>query len=174
VQRIAVIGSPGAGKSTVARRLGNLTGIEVIHLDRLFWKPGWIETPRPEWIALQEALVQKTSWIIDGNYGATMNIRLEAADSVVFLDFPRRVCLWRAVRRAIQFRGQTRPDMGEDCPEKIDWEFIRFIWGFRKREQEKILLGLDTAARQGKNIVRLTTRRQVERYLASFTGRNGR
>jgi adenylate kinase family enzyme len=168
VKRIAIIGSPGAGKSTFARRLGEITGIEVFHLDRLFWKPGWVATPRSDWIALQQRLVQNESWIIDGNYGATMDIRIQAADTVIFLDFPRRVCLWRVAKRVYRYRGQTRPDMAEGCPEKIDLEFFRYIWGFRKREQEKILQRLEEAQRQGKRVVRLVTSEQVEEYLGSI------
>ncbi|WP_337956063.1 hypothetical protein [Alicyclobacillus herbarius] len=129
MKRIAIIGSPGAGKSTFACRLGDITGIEVFHLDRLFWHPGWVEMPRPEWMELQRKLVQRPSWIIDGNYGSTMDIRIQAADTVIFLDVPRRVCLWRVMKRVIRYHGQTRPDMGAHCPEKIDLEFFRYIWG---------------------------------------------
>lgn len=165
VRRVAVIGSPGAGKSTFARRLSTVMGIEVVHLDRLFWKPGWVETPRQEWEELQQWLVERAAWIIDGNYGATMDIRLEAADTVIFLDFPRRVCLWRAVKRAIQFRGETRPDMGNGCPEKIDLEFLLYIWRFRKREHAKIVQCLQAAQRRGVQVVRLKTKSEVEGYL---------
>lgn len=166
MRRVAIIGSPGAGKSTFARRLGDITGVEVVHLDRLFWKPGWVETPRQEWVQLQQQLVERAAWIIDGNYGATMDTRLQAADTVIFLDFPRRVCLWRAVKRAIKFRGQTRPDMGNGCPEKIDLEFLLYIWRFRKREHAEIVRGLQAAQLRGVQVVRLKTKSEVEGYLS--------
>ena len=168
MQRIAIIGSPGAGKSTFARQLGDLTGIEVFHLDRLFWNPGWVETPRAEWIRLQEELIQRPSWIIDGNYGSTMDIRIQAADTVIFLDVPRYTCMWRAIKRAVQFRGETRPDMGEGCAEKIDLEFIQYIWKFRRRENDKINRRLNKAIRVGKQVIRLTTKAEVEAYLRSL------
>lgn len=168
VRRVAIIGSPGAGKSTFARRLGDITGIEVFHLDRLFWKPGWVETPREEWRALQQQLVQNESWIMDGHYGATMDIRIQAADTVIFLDLPRRVCLWRIAKRVIRYLGRTRSDMAEGCPEKIDLEFIRYTWGFRRREQAKIVRRLEEARREGKQVVRLGTRQQVKGYLAAL------
>ncbi|WP_074949161.1 DNA topology modulation protein [Alicyclobacillus macrosporangiidus] len=168
MRKVAIIGSPGAGKSTFARRLGDITGIEVYHLDRLFWKPGWVGTPREEWKTLQQQLIQNESWIMDGHYGATMDIRIQAADTVIFLDFPRRVCLWRIAKRVIRYRGQIRPDMAEGCPEKVDFDFIRYAWGFRRREQARIVQRLEEARREGKQVVRLSTRQQVERYLAGL------
>lgn len=168
MRRVAIIGSPGSGKSTFARRLADITGIEVFHLDRIFWKPGWVETPRSEWIELQQRLVERPSWIIDGNYGATMDIRIQAADTVILLNFPRRVCLWRVAKRIFRFRGRTRPDMGEGCPDKIDVEFLRYIWRFRKREQDRIERRLDEAKTAGKQVICLKTRHEVGEYLASL------
>jgi adenylate kinase family enzyme len=166
LNKIAIIGSPGAGKSTFARHLGEITGIEVFHLDRLFWRPGWVETPRPEWIELQQRLVQNQEWIIDGNYGGTMDIRINDADTVVFLDFPRRVCVLRVAKRTIRYRGQTRSDMGEDCEEKLDFAFLRYIWNFPKRGHIKIVELLEQANRDGKTVIRLKTNEQVWGYLA--------
>lgn len=93
MQRIALIGSPGAGKATLARCLGQALGLPVYHLDALYWKPGWEPTPRAEWRELQLRLVAGDRWLIDGNYGGTMAIRLTAADTVICLDLPRWVCL---------------------------------------------------------------------------------
>jgi adenylate kinase family enzyme len=90
MRRIMVIGSGGAGKSIFSRRLGDVLGIEVIHLDRLHWKPGWAETPKGEWAELVGQLVRGDEWIIDGNYGGTLEVRLGACDTVIFLDLPRR------------------------------------------------------------------------------------
>src|SRR5829696_8792386 len=115
MRRVSIIGSGGAGKSTLARQLGDITGLPVIHLDREFWRPGWKETPKPEWKNRVEKLVKGDEWIIDGNFGGTMEIRLAAADTVVFLDFPRVLCTFRAIKRAVAFRNRTRPDMGPGC-----------------------------------------------------------
>ncbi len=97
-----------------------------------------------------------------------MDIRIQAADTVIFLDIPRRVCLWRIAKRIIRSHGRTRPDMAEGCPEKIDLEFLRYTWRFRQREQAKIVKRLAEARRQGKQVVWLKSRQQVEEYLAAL------
>lgn len=171
MKKAVVIGSPGAGKSTFARRLGEITGLEVFHLDRLFWKPGWVETPKLEWLELQRRIVENESWIIDGNYEATLGVRLQAADTVIWLDSPRRVCLFRAVKRAVQYYGRTRPDMGEGCREKLDLEFLLYIWRFKKDGRAKILVRMEEARGMGKQVVRLTTDSQARRFLDSFQAR---
>ncbi len=168
MKRIAIIGSPGAGKSTLARQLGEISGLPVFHLDRLFWKPGWIQSPKPLWIALQSALVAQDSWIIDGNYGATLQIRLAAADTAIFLDFPRYLCLGQAVKRAWQYRGTIRPDMAPGCPEKIDREFLRYIWRFPAYERPNILSQLRLASEQGTSVIQLTGRQQMTQYIKTI------
>ena len=113
VKRIAIIGSGGAGKSVFARELGQRTGLPVIHLDRLYWRPGWTEPPKDEWRQVHDGLIAGESWIIDGNYGGTMEPRLGAADTVVFLDLPRLVCLWSVVRRRFSEGRRGRADMAD-------------------------------------------------------------
>src|SRR3982751_1716212 len=99
MKKILVIGSGGAGKSTFAQRLGAILKLEVIHLDSLYWSSGWVEMPKDEWRTMVDELLKKDSWIMDGNYGGTLDIRLEAADTVVFLDISRLICLWRILKR---------------------------------------------------------------------------
>jgi adenylate kinase family enzyme len=128
VRRIAVVGSGGAGKSTCARRLGALTGIPVIHLDRYFWQPGWVETPSEQWRALQADLGAGESWIMDGNYGGTFDVRFARADTVLVLAMPRWLCLTRALWRTLRNRG--RDVQAEGCPERVDLAFLRWIWRY--------------------------------------------
>ena len=167
IRRIIVIGCAGAGKSTLAREMGAILGLEVIHLDRLFWRPGWVETPREEWRAIQEGLVRHEAWIIDGNYGSTMPLRLAAADTVLFLDFPRLLCLVRVIKRWLAHYGRTRPDLGPGCPERIDLEFIRWIWNFRRRSRPRILANLaDLPA--DKELIVLRRPGEVRRFLKAI------
>jgi adenylate kinase family enzyme len=168
LRRVAIVGSPGSGKSTLAVRLGAVTGLPVHHLDQLYWRPGWVETPRSEWVAVQSALVEQPAWIIDGNYGATLPIRLEPADTVVFLDFPRVLCLSRAVRRIVRWHGRVRPDLPHGCPERWDAEFLAFIWGFPRSERPRLLCRLTDAAARGTTVVTLTTPRMADAWLATL------
>src|SRR5699024_1821495 len=105
MKKIILIGSGGAGKSTLARQLGAALQIEVIHLDALFWKPNWTPVQREKQVEIQKELVNKEEWIIDGNYGGTIDIRLQAADTIIFLDIPRTICVYRAFKRMIQYRN---------------------------------------------------------------------
>ena len=100
--RVVILGRGGAGKSTLARRLGDITGLPVVELDKVFWRPGLLPTPRDEWIHLQQKLVREEKWIMDGDLGPydAIEERLRAADTIVLLDFSLPRCAWRAFRRS--------------------------------------------------------------------------
>ncbi len=134
MKKITLIGSGGSGKSTLARQLGRELNIEVYHLDALFWKPNWVGVLKDEQRKIQEELVERESWIIDGKYGGTMEIRLHAADTIIFLHISRYICLFRAIKRSIKYRNRTRPDMGEGCNEKLDIEFLKWIWQYPNKK----------------------------------------
>ena len=142
MERVLVIGSPGAGKSTLATAIAERTGLPLIHLDRHHWRAGWVEADKAEWEPQVAALIAGESWVIDGNYGGTLAARLARADTAIWLDFPVWLCLARVFRRAVQYRGRTRPDMAEGCPEQLNWEFLvytaRFPWTGRKRILAKL------------------------------------
>ncbi|HEX8633484.1 MAG TPA: DNA topology modulation protein [Pyrinomonadaceae bacterium] len=169
MRKVLVIGSSGAGKSTFARRLGQLLDLPVIHLDALYWKAGWVETPKPEWAAMVAELARRDAWVMDGNYSGTFDIRVEACDTLIFLDMPRLVCLRRALQRWLVYRGRTRPDMAAGCNEKIDWEFILWMWNYPKANRPQVLRLMREHA-GSKRVVRLRSSAEVERYLASVVG----
>lgn len=129
-KRIMIIGSCGSGKSTLAIRLGQMTGLPVIHLDQTYWNPGWIRTPENKWIEKQRRLVDAKRWIIEGNYGGSLDIRLEKADTVIFLDFNRYICIYRVIKRWLAHFGGANIAKPDRCPEKIDLPFIKFLWRF--------------------------------------------
>jgi adenylate kinase family enzyme len=168
MRKVLVIGSGGAGKTALATKLGELLGLPVIHLDSLFWKPGWVETPKPEWKSLIENLVKQDSWIMDGNYGGTIEERLKACDTVVFLAFPRILCLYRVIKRALVYRGKARPDLSPGCPEQLpDREFLSWIWTYPKKRMPKILEMLQAYERE-KQIFILRSPSEVRRFLTTI------
>lgn len=167
MERLLIIGSPGAGKSTLAVEVARLTRLPLVHLDRLHWKPGWVESGKEEFDSKLSEAIGGPSWVIEGNYGRTLPLRLTRADTVVDLDLPRWQCVLGIVRRAIAHRGRTRSDMTEGCPEQLNWEFvlytIRFPGGGRRRI-EAAMRGF--AGRR----IRLRSRREVRRFLAGLAG----
>jgi adenylate kinase family enzyme len=142
MKRVLVIGPCGSGKSTLARELAPLMGLPLVHMDQLGWQAGWIETEKAELNARLADAVAQDEWLIEGNYGSTLAPRLERADTVIYLDFPIRLCLSRLIRRIITNRGQSRPDMPEGCPERFDLAFFWYVmnWnsGPRVRTEEKL------------------------------------
>jgi adenylate kinase family enzyme len=138
MKRVLIIGSSGAGKSTFAIELGKKLNLPVIHLDKEFWQPGWIETPRDVWSKRVGELVKGAEWIIDGTYDRTLDVRLPHADTVFFLDYPRHLCLWRTLKRIVSSFGHVRGDMAEGCPEKVDLGFFKWVWNYRRDRYPKI------------------------------------
>jgi adenylate kinase family enzyme len=146
-----------------------MLSVPVYHLDRLFWNPGWVQTPRAEFAARQADLVGRDRWIMDGNYASTMELRLQAADTIIFLDFPRWLCIQRVLRRALFERN--RPDMPEGCLERFDWEFIQFlyyIWTFPKQRRKHIEHRLRELSPE-QTVIRLGSPDQVTSFLSQLT-----
>jgi adenylate kinase family enzyme len=168
MRKVLVIGSGGAGKSTFAARLGRLLDIEVVHLDSFYWKSGWVETPKDVWAETVAELAGRDAWIMDGNYSGTFDIRVKACDTLIFLDMPRRVCFWRALKRFVVYRGRTRPDMAAGCDEKIDWEFILWIWNYPKTRRPRVLELMRQNA-GSKQMIRLRSPAEAERFLAAVS-----
>ncbi len=167
MKKIMLIGSGGAGKSTLARRLGAALGLEVIHLDKLHWLPGWTSPPKDEWRKKVQTLVEKDEWVMDGNFNGTMEMRMAACDTVIYMDFPRLVCVYRAMKRVFKYYNQTRPDMGEGCRERLDFEFLRWVWTFPKSDKPTIEERLKRFG-DGKTIIRLRSPKEVEDFLANL------
>jgi adenylate kinase family enzyme len=160
VQKVAIIGSCGAGKSTLAMNLGKKLNLPVIHLDAYYWQSGWQETDAPQWLQIQQELIKGNSWIIDGNYGGTMDIRLARADTIIWLDFNRYVCLRRVLKRYLQYGGNPRPDMAQGCPERLSWEFLQYVWNFPRKHRLR-LVGKLTKYKGNKQIIILQNPHQV-------------
>ena len=171
MRKVLVIGSAGAGKTVLATKLGALTGLPVVHLDALHWKPGWVGMPSDAWKRTVAEVAQRECWIMDGNYGGTMDERLEACDTVVFLAFPRLPCLYRVFKRFVTYRGKTRPDLHPGCPEMFpDIEFLSWIWTYPEEKMPKILERLRSYGGR-KEVFILRTPRAVEGFLTEMKQR---
>lgn len=139
-QRWLVLGAAGAGKSTLALELSRILGLPIIHLDRHFWRPGWVQPSDEEWDGEVQALSGGEAWIMDGNYSRTLGPRLDRAQAAVLLDPPTFRCLWGVIKRGTWRRGRVRPDMAEGCEEQFpDLEFLRYVATYKWRSRPKVL-----------------------------------
>ena len=164
MERVLIIGCGGAGKSTMARKLGERTGIPVVHLDQIYWSPGnWQHLERAEFDALLAIELEKPHWILDGNFDRTMEWRLEKCDTVIYLDFNRFACIFGWLKRVITNWGTARPDMAPGCNEWFDPEFAKWLWNFNKKNRTRYLNLLKEA--EGKTVYILRNRRQVNNFL---------
>jgi adenylate kinase family enzyme len=170
MRKLLLIGPGGSGKSTLAKQLGERLGLPVIHLDTLYWRPGWIETPREEWRAALATLLAQDAWIMDGNFGGTLDMRLAAADTVILFDFPPLLCLRRVIRRRFRYHGRHRPDMAPGCNERIDVGFIMWIVNYRRRQRRALLPKLRTWTEMpGRRLVILSSPLAVRTFTESLT-----
>lgn len=138
MNRTLIIGCSGGGKSTLARALGIKLSLPVVHLDKLWWCPGWLELGHEKFRPLVRDLVAEERWVIDGNYSDTWDIRMPRAEMIIWVDLPRHVCLWRVFRRAVMQLGAVRRDMAPGCPERLNLEFFLYVWNFRKNYEKRI------------------------------------
>ena len=167
MERVMIIGCGGAGKSTLARKLGEKTGLPVVHLDQIWWEPGnWQHLDRAEFDARLAVETAKPRWILDGNFNRTIEARLERCDTVIYLDYPRLVCLKNWVGRVIKNWGHARADMAEGCREWFDPDMAKWIWNFNKQNRARYYALLGSA--RDKRVVILKSRRQVEKFLAGL------
>lgn len=167
MRKVLLIGPGGAGKSTLATRLGERLGLPVFHLDALYWRPGWKEPTRGEWRATLAPLLAQEAWIMDGNFGGTLDQRLAAADTAILLDLPPLLCAWRVLRRRWRYRGRHRPDMHPGCPEKLDLDFLWWVLTYRVRKRPAVLAKLRAWAADapGHRVMALRSDREVSEFL---------
>lgn len=164
MDRIAIIGCGGSGKSHVARELGRMLGIMPVHLDGLYYDPDWQPLHTGQFTALQQELAAAPRWVIDASYASSLLIRLAPADTVIFLDLPATACLRGIAQQRLRHRGGQQATIGGY--DRITWNFIRSIIGYRKHMAPQVRrLIADHAG--GARLIVLRSRRAVRHYLAS-------
>lgn len=165
MRRILIVGNSGGGKSTLARRLGEKLGLPVVHLDILFWKPGWIESERSEFRARVAEALAGPAWVCDGNFTSSYDQRMPLADTIVWIEQPRWLCVFRVIWRAISYRRGGRPDMAEGCQETLDLKFYGWVWTFDAQVKPKLEAALAEHGAHAR-VVRLTSDREIAAFLA--------
>lgn len=165
MKRIQIIGSSGSGKSTLAQQLGRIYKLPVFHLDNYFWNANWVETPQERFDDKVTQLTQQEDWVIDGNYSRTLDLRMERADLVIYLDMPRYLCMYRIFKRRMKYHKKTRPDLAAGCEEKLDWEFVEWVWNYRKRSRDRILERLSQVSKVTEVAI-VTTPEEVRAFVA--------
>ncbi|SCE63874.1 adenylate kinase [Micromonospora mirobrigensis] len=167
MRRILIVGSAGAGKSTLAREVAGRLDLPLVHLDRHYWRPGWIPADDADFRTQVAALAARPSWVMDGNYASTLDLRLPRADLLVLCDPSRLVCLARVLRRRWVHRATSRPDLPAGCPEQIDLGFLRYVWRYPARSRPRILAAL-AAAGTRPAFRRLRTPAETRAFLATL------
>jgi adenylate kinase family enzyme len=162
MRRILVTGNAGAGKTSLARRLAMHTGLPYVGLDKIVWKPGWLRTPVAERRASEEAAANGPCWVVDGVSMAMM----QAADTIIFLDYPRHVCFWRALCRNVPYLFRSRPGLPERCPEiLIAPTLAKMIWNFPALVRPKIL---DACRSDSQRFVHIRTNQALSQFMATL------
>lgn len=168
MKRILILGSCGAGKSTLAKRLHDILGIDIIHLDQHYWKPSWTRTESEEWQKKVEDLIKEESWIMDGNYRSTMDLRLPQADAIIWLDFSPPVCFYRIVKRRLK---NNRVDALAGCKERISFELLKWVlWKFPRENRPDIAKRLEILKGK-KDIHILKSNKDAELFLANLSSK---
>ena len=170
MDRIVIFGFSGGGKSTLASKMGEILGIEPTHMDALHWLPGWVESSAEYKCERLSEVLECDRWIIDGNYRRIYwKERLDAADTVIFVDVNRFVCFYQAWKRSCIYKGKTRPDMGEGCMEKFDFEFAKWILHDGRRMRKKNLELMKILKDKGKDTVILRSRKAINKFLEGLS-----
>ncbi|EUJ17690.1 topology modulation protein [Listeria aquatica] len=165
--KLNIIGPPGSGKSTLARKLGKTVSLSPIHLDTLYFKPGWVEISKQELCEKVQLLItQHKEWIMEGNYMETWSKRFQEANLTVFLDLPRRIYFYRVLKRNLLSLGKVRPDSAQGCPERIDFSFYKYVLDYPKKR--KAILRKLAEVPEGKLIV-LKSTQEIEWFLMAYS-----
>lgn len=137
-KNILIVGCSGSGKSTLAKALSQITGLRIIYLDHFYWAPCWVLRDIKEVHALIAKDIEQDGWICDGNNSSSFAMRVPKADMLIWLDLPRRTCIWRVLKRITMHHGKTRDDLPPGCVDRFNWDFLKWVWNFNKNSRPKL------------------------------------
>lgn len=166
MERILIVGAGGSGKTTLARALGEKTNLPVIHLDAIYWTGNWEHLSREAFSACLEEELRKPRWIMDGNYHRTFARRAEFCDFIIYLDYSPAVCVLGVLKRIVAYRGQCRPDMGVNCPERFDWSFLKWVLTYKRKIGPETLRMIQES---GKEYRIFKNRWELQRFLDALS-----
>jgi adenylate kinase family enzyme len=161
---VLVLGPGGAGKSVLSRELAGITGLPLIHLDREFWKPGWVKPERDEWLAQLDSLLAGDAWIADGTHVDTIEHRLARADGAIVLDYARRVAVRGVASRLMHREGRHRADLAPGCTNRLDRVYASFVWTYQRVTKPEVQAALTRHA-DHVDVITLRSRRRAEHWL---------
>lgn len=164
--RVLITGSGGAGKSTFAKALSDKTNIPIIHLDYYYHqKDTNYANNKPAWVEKVYSMLDQKSWIMEGNYSSSYEKRFARADTFIFLDVSTAQALWSILKRRYQYRNSKRPEMPEDWKETLNWEFVRYVFRFKKDSRQKLLNEIEQFRHDNLEVHIFNTRKQAYKWL---------
>ncbi|GIO23240.1 AAA family ATPase [Oceanobacillus sp. J11TS1] len=162
--RIIIIGSPGAGKSTLSTQIAQIGNIPLLHLDSIQWIDNETNASQATFDAKLKEEIKKDQWVIDGNYARTLELRMKRAEMVIWLDLPRSVCLYRILKRYVKNKGKKNP---HGNPDRLDFSFLRFVWNFKKENDSKIK-SLKIKYQEQLHFMPIHSGRQLKEFMKKF------
>ena len=132
LNRIMIFGRPGSGKSTFALHLSKTTNLPLHHLDKYFFTKNWAERDTQEFLEIQQSIVDRDTWIIDGNSIKSLEMRYSRANLVLHFNYSRWICYFRVFKRMFH-KNPEIDDRAKDCPEKISWKLLKYMWSYKQR-----------------------------------------
>jgi adenylate kinase family enzyme len=169
MKRVAVLGSPGAGKTWFSNELSKVTGIPVIYLDQHFHAKQY-DSQGQEWYKKVEDLLKSSEWIVDGIYSSTFELRFDKADTIIMLDFSRRLSLYGVFKRRVLHQSKHREEMPEGWKERMTWDFLRFIWTFDKKYKPRIYGAI--SQKNSEKLIVLRDRMEARAFIKKIAAAN--
>lgn len=167
-KKVIVLGCSGSGKSTLTRLISEKCSLPAVHLDIHFWKPGWTETPRDEWIPIVEKLSSQERWVMDGTFSESFDIRFPKADKIILVNMPRCLCLFRVLTRKFKYsKVNRRPDMAEGCDESFDFNFYKYIWSYNEKVLPNVYQAIEKHGCE-KKLISLVTPHEVNIFISNL------